>query len=184
MPNISQQPAGAFSTPIEIWGHLSPRRKTQTLLLSFLMLLGGLAEAVSLGLVVPFLAATAAPVKILDYEIIKSLFLILSETGNQLGLEIKILQPDPRSFLLIFACSFIGAAVFTGGVRLVLVWVSVRLTGSIGTDLGLEAYRRTLYQPYSVHVARNSSTLISSLTSKISILTTTLGSWFILLNLS
>jgi len=178
---ISPRPAGAFITLIEIWGHLSPRRKTQTPLLLFLMLLGGLAEAVSLGLVVPFLAAMAEPAKILDYEIIKSLFFILSEAGNQLGLEIKILQPDPRSLLLILVCSFIGAAVFTGGVRLVLVWASVRLTAAIGTDLGLEAYRRTLYQQYSTHVRRNSSTLISSLTSKISILTATLSACFTLL---
>lgn len=163
-----------------IWSHLSGRRKTQTLLLLVLMLLGGLAEAISLGLVVPFLAAMAAPKKIFDHEITQSLFFTLNKLGFQVGMEITKQQPDPQSFLFVLACAFIGAAVFTGGVRLALVWVSVRLTGSIGTDLGLEAYRRTLYQSYSVHVACNSSTLISSLTSKISILTTTLGSWFIL----
>ena len=49
------------------------------------------------------------------------------------------------------------------------VWASVRLAGGMGTDLGLEVYRRTLYQPYSVHVAQNSSDLISSLIGKITL---------------
>jgi len=177
-------PAGPLIVLGEIWRHLSPRRKAQTFLLSVLMLLGGLAEAISLGLVVPFLAVMAAPAKILDHKFTQSLLLFLNETGIQLGIEIKKLQSDSRTLLLILACSFIGAALFTGAVRLALVWVSVRLTGAIGTDLGLEAYRRTLYQPYSVHVARNSSTLISTLTSKISVLTATYGSWSTLITSS
>ena len=184
MSIISQMPAGPLIVLGEIWRHLSPRRKAQTFLLSVLMLLGGLAEAISLGLVVPFLAVMAAPAKILDHKFTQSLLLFLNETGIQLGIEIKKLQSDSRTLLLILACSFIGAALFTGAVRLALVWVSVRLTGAIGTDLGLEAYRRTLYQPYSVHVARNSSTLISTLTSKISVLTATYGSWSTLITSS
>ena len=157
MLKVSQRPAGVFIILGEIWGHFSPRRKTQTFLLSVLMLLGGLAEAMSLGLVVPFLAAMAAPAKILNHKFTQSLFLTLKEMNTRFGIETE--KPDPRSFLLILAGLFIGAALFTGAVRLTLVWVSVRLTRSIGTDLGLEAYRRTLYQPYSVHVARSSSTL-------------------------
>ena len=177
-------PAGPLIVLGEIWRHLSPRRKTQTFLLSVLMLLGGLAEAISLGLVVPFLAVMAAPAKILDHKFTQSLLLFLNDTGIQFGIEIKKLQSDSRTLLLILTCSFIGAALFAGAVRLALVWVGVRLTGAIGTDLGLEAYRRTLYQPYSVHVARNSSTLISTLTSKISVLTATYGSWSTLITSS
>ena len=137
------------------------------------MLLGGLAEAVSLGLVVPFLATMAAPAKILDYEFTQIIYFHITNTWNHLGIEIKQLQPDPQYLLLFLACSFIVVALFTGGVRLALVWASVRFAGALGTDLGFEAYRRTLYQPYSVHVSRNSSILISSFTSKISILTIT-----------
>ena len=87
-------PAGPLIVLGEIWRHLSPRRKTQTFLLSVLMLLGGLAEAISLGLVVPFLAVMAAPAKILDHKFTQSLLLFLNETGVQLGIEIKKLQSD------------------------------------------------------------------------------------------
>ena len=34
----------------------------------------------------------------------------------------------------------------------------------MGSDLSYEAYWRTLYQPYLVHVRRNSSALISAMT--------------------
>jgi len=36
-----------------------------------------------------------------------------------------------------------------------------------GADLSIEVYRRTLYQPYHVHVARNSSEVISGITNKV-----------------
>jgi ABC-type multidrug transport system fused ATPase/permease subunit len=41
------------------------------------------------------------------------------------------------------------------------------LTFASGADLSSEVYRRTLYQPYSVHVARNSSDVISGITNKV-----------------
>src|SRR5690606_10417094 len=35
-----------------------------------------------------------------------------------------------------------------------------------GADLSLEVYRRTLYQPYAVHISRNSSEIVSAVSSK------------------
>ncbi len=50
---------------------------------------------------------------------------------------------------------------------MLLLWVSSRLAYACGSDLSIEMYRRTLYQPYPVHVARNSSQVISGITSKV-----------------
>jgi ABC-type multidrug transport system fused ATPase/permease subunit len=47
------------------------------------------------------------------------------------------------------------------------LWASTRIAFSAGADLGIEVYRRTLYQPYRVHVARNSSEVISGITNKV-----------------
>ncbi len=44
---------------------------------------------------------------------------------------------------------------------------STRFTFAAGADLSIEVYRRTLYQPYHVHVARNSSEVISGITNKV-----------------
>jgi ATP-binding cassette subfamily B protein len=53
-----------------------------------------------------------------------------------------------------------------GVMRLLLLWASTRLSFAIGADLGISIYRRTLYQPYAVHVARNSSEVISGISGK------------------
>lgn len=45
---------------------------------------------------------------------------------------------------------------------MLLLWASTRIAYASGADLSIEVYRRTLYQPYQVHVASNSSTVISA----------------------
>ena len=51
-------------------------------------------------------------------------------------------------------------------MRLLLLWVSTRLSYSAGADLSMSIYRRTLFQPYEVHIARNSSEIIDGISSK------------------
>ncbi|MEI6306622.1 MAG: ABC transporter ATP-binding protein, partial [Deltaproteobacteria bacterium] len=58
------------------------------------------------------------------------------------------------------------AALSSGGLRLFLMWASTRLSYATGADLSISVYRRTLYQPYSVHVARNSSEIINGISGK------------------
>jgi ATP-binding cassette subfamily B protein len=62
---------------------------------------------------------------------------------------------------------FAAIAITAGSIRLALLWATTRLSFAAGADLGIEVYRRTLYQPYSVHVARNSSEVISGITGKV-----------------
>ena len=181
MSDLIKKSARVSFTLRKLWKHLSPTRKKQTFLLLLLILISGFAEAIGLGLVVPFLALMAAPETVLDHPFAQSFLLVVDMASDPFGIRVKKPQPDSQSLLNLFACFFIGAAVFAGAVRFTSVWAGVRLAGAIGTDLGLEAYQRTLCQPYSVHIGRNSSMLISSLTSKISILTATLSSWLTLL---
>ena len=47
------------------------------------------------------------------------------------------------------------------------MWVSTELAFACGADLSIDVYRCTLYQPYQVHVARNSSEVISGITNKV-----------------
>ena len=51
-------------------------------------------------------------------------------------------------------------------MRLLLLWVITRLSFATGADLSIDIYRRTLYQPYSIHCSRNSSEIISGISSK------------------
>jgi ATP-binding cassette, subfamily B, bacterial PglK len=73
---------------------------------------------------------------------------------------------EPAQLLLPLTAAFGVAALMAGAMRLLLLWASTRLTFAIGADLGISIYRRTLYQSYSVHVARNSSEVISGISGK------------------
>ena len=59
------------------------------------------------------------------------------------------------------------AALAAGVMRLVLLWAGTRLSFATGADLSISMYRRTLYQPYEVHVARNSSEVINGISGKV-----------------
>ena len=72
----------------------------------------------------------------------------------------------PTDFLFILTVVFALAALISGAMRLLLLWASTRLSFATGADLSISIYRRTLYQPYSVHAARNSSEVISGITGK------------------
>ena len=51
-------------------------------------------------------------------------------------------------------------------MRLLLLWASNRLSFATGADLSINIYNRTLYQPYAVHCARNSSEVIAGISNK------------------
>ena len=148
------------------------------------MLLGGLTDAFSLGLVVPFLAALAAPEKVLNHPIFLNLINGLETTIKPIGLIMPEFQSTQQSMVALGAILFSLAALVAGGVRLLLLRSSIGLAEAVGTDIGLKIYERTLYQPLSIHTNRNSSRIISSLTAKISNITTSLGGCLTILNSS
>ena len=182
-----------LKTLSRLWSKLSFRRRKQFALLSLLMLAGGMAEVFSLGAVIPFLAALVDPEKVLSNPVFESLFSAfckMSSVFRQTSTHIPDSQsliptPHPQSFssvlgaaalLPILATAFALAALSAGAIRLLLLWASTRLANSAGTDLSLEVYRRTLYQPYCVHISRNSSTIISNITFKVGLVIMTLSS--------
>jgi len=60
-----------------------------------------------------------------------------------------------------------------GAMRLLLLWANTRLSYATGADLSISIYRRTLYQPYAVHCARNSSEIITGISLKTSVVINT-----------
>lgn len=137
-----------------MWAHLSRRRRIQLLLMLVVMLASGSAELVSLGAVLPFLAVLSDPERLWQQVWIQALAGWFGwTTASQL--------------LLPATSTFAAAAVLAAVVRLGNLWLNGRLAAAVGSDLSCEAYRRTLYQPYRVHVQRNSSTVINTITSQI-----------------
>lgn len=165
-----------FITLRKLWGNLCLRRKQQFLILSFLMILGAFAEAFSLSLVVPFFMAIVAPEEIRHYQTFEQLQSLTSSLKLQVWM--KSLEEVSRKDLVVaLALCFGVTALAAGGIRLILLWTSLRVARAAGTDLGLKIYKSILYQPYTKQISKNSSEIISGLITKVSLVALTLGFW-------
>lgn len=138
----------------QIFQHVSSRRRYQLLLLFGLTIVSSVAEIMSLGAVVPFIAILTQPETVFKFPLVENFVHLLGITSAD-----ELILP----LILIFAI----AAVVAAALRLLLLWVSIRLIKAVGADLSIEVYRRTLYQPYSVHVARSSNEIISGVLQKV-----------------
>jgi ATP-binding cassette, subfamily B, bacterial PglK len=119
-----------------------------------LMLISAFVEMVSLGAVLPFLGILIVPEKVFNHPIV-------SDIAPTFGIT------SADQLVLPLTVAFGVAALVAGIFRILLLWISTRMAFASGADLSIEVYRRTLYQPYRVHVARNSSEVISSITYKV-----------------
>ena len=148
------QPNQSITTLLKrLWHHISLRRRGQFGLLLVLMLLASFAEMLSIGAVLPFLGVLTAPERVFEHAAAQPII-------QALGLK------TPAQLLLPLTIAFAVAALIAGAMRLLLLWASTRLSFATGADLSISIYRRTLYQPYAVHCARNSSEVINGISSK------------------
>jgi ABC-type multidrug transport system fused ATPase/permease subunit len=136
-----------------LWHHISPHRRCQFALLLVLMLLASFAEILSIGTVLPFLGVLTAPERIFEMPVAQPIIQALNLT-------------EPKQLLLPLTVAFGLAALIAGTMRLLLLWASTRLSFATGADLSINIYRRTLYQSYAVHCARNSSEVIDGISGK------------------
>jgi len=136
-----------------LWQHIAPRRRKQFALLLLLMVAASFAEVVSIGAVMPFLAVLTNPERLYGHPLLQPVIQMLGIT-------------EPRQLLMLLTIAFSVAALFSGAMRLGLLWAQTRLSHAVGADLSISIYRRTLYQPYTVHVARNSGEVIAGVAQK------------------
>jgi ABC-type multidrug transport system fused ATPase/permease subunit len=139
---------------VQLYSHISSRRRRQFILLLGLTIISAIAEVVSLSAIFPFIEVLTQPEKVVALP-------ALARVVQALGIESGV------DLLLPLTIGFAVAALVAGVLRLLLLWASIRLGNAMGADLSIELYRRTLYQPYSVHVARSSSEIISGITQKV-----------------
>lgn len=127
--------------------------KLRFVLLVFLMVCSAFAEILSIGMIVPFITALTSPEIVFDNSYIQPILEILNISSNQ----------ELGFFLTVGFCS---VAIFSSSLRLSTLWFQTRFCYSLGADLSTQLYKNSLYQPYPVHVARNSSEFISTIVNK------------------
>jgi len=136
-----------------IWRYFSRRRKLQFAFLVVLMVLTAFSEVFSLGTLLPFLAVLTDPARLFANPSMQVVLRALDITS-------------PQGMVLVVTLAFVVAVAFLGVMRLVQAWANMRVSYAAGADISIAVYRRALYQPYSAHVARNSSALINAVYSK------------------
>ncbi len=137
-----------------LWFHLGGRRQWQFIALLGLTFAAAFAEVVSLGSVLPFLSILIDPDRVMNYPLlVKYLPALGISTATQLALPLTI--------------GFIFFALVAGSIRLLLLWANTKFAFSCGADLSSKVYKKILYQPYHVHISRNTSEVVSGIVNKI-----------------
>ena len=139
---------------VRLWYCMGQRRQKQFAILMLLTLVSTFAEIVSLGMVLPFLSIMIVPEKVFNYP----LFAYHHQAWGITSAE---------QLVLPLTIGFIFAALMAAGIRLLVLRESTKFAFASGADLSIEVYRRTLYQPYSVHLTRNSSEVVSGIINKV-----------------
>ncbi|MDX8434339.1 ABC transporter ATP-binding protein [Mesorhizobium abyssinicae] len=142
--------SSTLGTLRRLWQHLSKRRQRQFFGLLVLMVFGALAEAATLGALLPFLARIANPESV-DGQ---------SFLARQLaGFELTRSSDNLLSLTILFSV----VAIIAGAVRIFLTWATNSYVFAVGHEVGVNVYDRVLRQPYSYHVSRNSSSVLAAL---------------------
>lgn len=128
--------------------HLSRRRKVQFGLLVVLMLVGAVAELVTIGAVIPFIALLANPERAMEFEVLQRLFAAFGWT-------------QPEALVLPMTLLFVVIVLASSGIRLLLAWAKNRFSFALGYDIGVLLYSNVLFQPYRWHIERNTSGTIA-----------------------
>ena len=129
-----------------LYRRLPARRRRQMWATIALMLVGALAEVVSVGSVLPFLAVLTNPGKLGHIPVVGGLIASLPRGSN---------------LVAITASAFIGMFIISGLIRLTLAWVSQSLAFNIAYDLSVIAFAKLIRQPYPYYVERHSGEALS-----------------------
>jgi len=136
------------------------------------MLVASVAEMVSIGLVLPFLGALTSPELVFFHPITQELINTFQLTFIS----------QPHQIVLPFTIAFIILTLLASVIRLTLLYTLTKISFMTGADLSIDIYRRTLYQDYSTHIARNSSEVVNGIIVKTGIATSVIRSFMTLLS--
>ena len=134
------------SALLALYRELPARRRAQLWGTIALMMVGALAEVVSVGAVLPFLAVLTNPGRLGSIPVVGGLFAAL---------------PPGTNLIAITATIFIAMFIVSGLIRLALAWASQSLAFNISYDLSTTAFAKLIRQPYPYYVARHSGEALS-----------------------
>lgn len=142
-----------FKTIISLWEIIPWKSKLKMSFLLILMFVNGFAEILTIGAVVPFIAAITNPEIILNNSLIIP-FLIFFDIKE-------------KDSLVIFMCILFGSAVIlSASLRLIISKLNYKWCYELTAELGILVFEKTLKQDYLLHSSRNTSEIISGISIK------------------
>ena len=136
-----------------IWLHITKKQKTHLYFLIILMLFASFAEVASIGALVPFLAVLTNPDQVFKHNNAQPFITFFNIKDSS-----ELLYPLTIVFIVVILVSAI--------LRFIMLWFQTNLCFNIGSHLSYKIYRNTLYQPYTVHITKNSSEVITGISTK------------------
>ncbi len=136
-----------------LWRTMDRRRRRQFSRTLGLMAIASVAELVTIGSLLPFLALLVAP----------------ERAGRMAGVRFFEQLAGQGNLLHATILCLVVASLAGGVIRLVLLRAIGRLTFGLAHDVGSEIFRRTLLQPYLLFASRNPSEVVAGI-DKVNIL--------------
>lgn len=130
-----------------LWSLMSKKLKLRFVQLLSLVALGGFAEVASLGAIIPFLAILINPTEANDIALVSWAIKFFN---------LDVLNGNYGQLMIIFSIII----VIANTIRYLLIYMTFKFNYGLGHEIGIAIYRKALYEPYSVHIARNKSEVI------------------------
>ena len=131
--------------------HVTVRRKIQFFLLLILTIFSGVMEILSIASVVPFVSL------ITDGTFIKEKF-YLSEF---------IIIKDKKDAIVFSGIFFSFLYLVNSFSRICLIYATTRLAQVTAAELSVKIYKAKLFDSYSNHISKNSSSVVAAITQKV-----------------
>ncbi|MBE7734528.1 ABC transporter ATP-binding protein [Devosia faecipullorum] len=135
------------------WLRLPQRRRRQFYGLIGLSLIASVAEVTSLAMLFPLLLLLSSPHKAMDSDLLRSVATVLGIT-------------ETEHLVLAALFTFVAAALAAGSIRWIVMAFNNNYSFGLAAELSERTYRKSLLQPYSVQLQRNSSTIIDGVMNK------------------
>jgi len=147
-------PSNTIDNLILLWSFLKPKRRWQLCLLLLLMMFNAGAEIASISSVYPILLAITDTVSVAKNPV------VLRLTGL-----LPVLNQS-NYLVLILVALFICLMSLATLIRVCTLWMTLRLSSVIGSDLSAEAFNKVMRQDYLWFTAQNSSNVLTVLTEQ------------------
>jgi ABC-type multidrug transport system fused ATPase/permease subunit len=135
----------------ELSSHIRPRRKTQLILLSFLMIASGSLEILSIASIVPFVRLVT------EINFIKDTYFMSK------FIDIK----DKQEAIILLGLVFSSLYLMSSLVRIFLIFCTAWISKMTTAELSIKIYKSLLDSSYSNHISKSSNSIFSDITQRV-----------------